>query len=255
MRILLPVIVIILSGFGKGLAQTQAAMNKKASESFKRADRELLDTHQKILQEYADDTDFLRAFETSQQQWKVFRNTELKMKYPNRAPGWYGSIHSMCISIYMTKLTKERIEKLQEWLGDTDDGDACAGSVRSIMAEETDLIEKVRDVALISLLNTLTYEKSYRTNQLSIKILTTPELMGSEVFDDDEAPKNIWIAISDFNDQPHQVLYRINQLFQPVLIAFDDTNPGNPELTLQYTTSGMPQIMKLQLSINSLKQL
>lgn len=111
-------------------AQTQAEMNRDAAEAYKKADAELNQVYQQILEVYSDDSAFIQALKTSQRNWITFRDSEVKMKYPDREPGWYGSIHSMCISLYITELTNERILKLREWLDGGDEGDACAGSVR-----------------------------------------------------------------------------------------------------------------------------
>jgi len=110
-------------------AQTQAEMNKRASEEYQKADTELNRIYQQIITEYADDPTFLEALRTSQRNWIVFRDSELKMKYPAREPGWYGSIHPMCVSFYMAELTMQRTANLKAWLTTMDEGDACEGSV------------------------------------------------------------------------------------------------------------------------------
>lgn len=111
--------------------QTQAEMNKIAIEDYKKADIELNEVYNQILTEYEDDQPFIDALKTSQRNWITFRDSELKMKYPVRPVGWYGSIHSMCIAMYKEELTRTRIETLRNWLDSVDEGDACEGSIRS----------------------------------------------------------------------------------------------------------------------------
>lgn len=111
--------------------QTQAEMNKEAAEVCKKTEAELNKVYQQIIMEYTDDSTFLEALRTSQRNWITFRDSELKMKYPDREPGWYGSIQSMCVSYYMAELTNERTTKLMIWLTGIEEGDACAGSVRA----------------------------------------------------------------------------------------------------------------------------
>ena len=113
--------------------QTQADMNKEAASEYKKADAELNEVYQQIMKEYADNSTFLDALRISQRNWITFRDSELKMKYPDREPGWYGSIQPMCVSYYMTELTNERTAKLRTWLTGTEEGDACAGTVKPKM--------------------------------------------------------------------------------------------------------------------------
>lgn len=118
--------LICLTGFG----QTQSEMNNDAAESYKKADGELNKIYKAILSEYKSDTLFIKNFKASQRIWITFRDAELKMKYPETEPGYYGSVHPMCVSIYLEKLTSERVKTLQQWIDGIEEGDACNGSVK-----------------------------------------------------------------------------------------------------------------------------
>ncbi|WP_420318152.1 lysozyme inhibitor LprI family protein [Ekhidna sp.] len=130
MRYLFVTIILTFFMVGTSNCQTQSEMNKVAAEDYKKADAELNKVYQLIIKEYADDPTFLEALRTSQRNWMTFRDSELKMKYPDREPGWYGSIHPMCVSYYMAELTNERTAKLRTWLTGTEEGDACAGTIK-----------------------------------------------------------------------------------------------------------------------------
>ena len=106
-------------------------MNQEASETYKKADAELNKVYQQIKKEFANDPVFLDALRTSQRNWITFRDSELKLKYPNREPGWYGSVQPMCESYYLAELTNERTAKLKTWLIGIEEGDVCAGSVKT----------------------------------------------------------------------------------------------------------------------------
>ena len=125
-------LTILLSHFIIGItySQTTSEMREQADQSYKTADAELNGVYQQILKEYSDDTIFLEALRTSQRNWIKFRDSELKMKYPEREPGWYGSIHPICISYYLAGLTIERTEGLKEWLTRTEEGDVCSGTIK-----------------------------------------------------------------------------------------------------------------------------
>jgi uncharacterized protein YecT (DUF1311 family) len=124
--------VIILLGliYSTGFAQTQSNLNKEHSDSLQKADKELNEIYKKILSEYKSDSLFVNNLKVSQRIWITFRDAELKMKYPDREPGYYGIVHPMCISMYLEYLTRERIKTLSVWLDGIEEGDACNGSVK-----------------------------------------------------------------------------------------------------------------------------
>ncbi|WP_347158861.1 lysozyme inhibitor LprI family protein [Pontibacter chitinilyticus] len=110
--------------------QTQAEMNREAYATYQKTDKELNQVYGKILKAYAADTTFIHNLKASQQLWIRFRDAELKTLYPDREPGFYGSLHPVCRASYLAQLTQERIYTLQKWLTGAAEGDACAGSVR-----------------------------------------------------------------------------------------------------------------------------
>lgn len=236
--------------------QTQAEMNKEAAEDYKKADAELNKVYQQIMQEYSDDPTFLDALRTSQRNWITFRDSELKMKYPNRQPGWYGSIHPLCVSYYMAELTNERTAKLNSWLTGIEEGDACSGSTRTNFEdEEPELLEQFDDFDFVRLLNDLSFLDSYQTNELSIKVMSSPNLPGSAGFANGEVTTNIWIAVSEFDELPEQTLFRVNNLYAPELVNFDGTDQSSLKLTLQHIVDGTRKEINLRVSINGITKL
>ena len=113
-----------------GFAQTQAEMNQQANESYAKADKELNTIYKQILLEYKTDTAFTRNLKASQRIWITFRDAELKMKYPERKPGTYGTIQPVCEASYLEMLTRERIKTLKTWIDGIEEGDICGGSVK-----------------------------------------------------------------------------------------------------------------------------
>jgi len=114
-----------------GFSQTQLEINEKALNSYKKVDQDLNDIYKKILFEYKTDTIFIKNLKASQRIWVSFRNAELNMKYPNREPGYYGSIQPTCVAMYLEELTKERIKTLKIWLIGIPEGDCCNGTVKT----------------------------------------------------------------------------------------------------------------------------
>ena len=111
------------------VAQTQAEMSNAAYASFQKADDDLNVVYKKILNKYKTDTAFITNLKSSQRIWISFRDAELKMKYPEREAGDYGSIHAVCRAAYLEELTLERTNKLKQWLVGVEEGDACSGSI------------------------------------------------------------------------------------------------------------------------------
>lgn len=118
--------IICLTGF----SQTQAEMNRKAKESYTKADEELNEIYKTILSEYKSDTVFINNLKTAQRIWITFRDAEVKVKYPEREPGYYGSVYPACVSIYLEKLTRARISTLKAWTEGVEEGDTCNGSLK-----------------------------------------------------------------------------------------------------------------------------
>jgi len=112
-------------------AQTQAEMNQDAAGEFHAADKELNAVYRKILEDYAQDDVFLANLKEAQRCWIVFRDAQLKMKYPDREPGYYGSIQPVCEMTYLAELTRDRIKALKVWAEGVAEGDVCAGTVKA----------------------------------------------------------------------------------------------------------------------------
>ena len=231
-------------------------MNNEAAEEYKKADAELNEVYQQIIEKYGDDPTFLDALRTSQRNWITFRDSELKMKYPNSEPGWYRSTHPLCVSYYMAELTNERTLKLNTWLTGLEEGDICSGSLQTKFEdEEPKLIEQFDDFDFVRLLNELSFLKSYKTNELSIQVMSSPNLPGSAGFSNGEVTTNIWIAVSEFDELPEQALFRVNSLYAPELVNFDGTDPSALKLTLQHIVDGARKEITLKVSIEGITKL
>lgn len=128
----LKLIALLICGAGVNdlSAQTQGEMNRDAATGLQAADEELNSVYEKVLREYADDEAFIANLKEAQRCWVVFRNAQLKMKYPDQEPGDYGSIRPMCEAIYLTELTQDRIKTLGAWIEGVQEGDACAGTLK-----------------------------------------------------------------------------------------------------------------------------
>jgi uncharacterized protein YecT (DUF1311 family) len=131
-KLLLTIITLLsLTILNQAFGQTQLEMNQEEQNKYLKADKELNNVYNQILKEYKTDTEFIKNLKFAQRNWIQFRDAEMKSKYPDREQGYYGSIHPMCWSIYLTELTEERTKKLKMWLTGIDEGDACSGFIKT----------------------------------------------------------------------------------------------------------------------------
>jgi uncharacterized protein YecT (DUF1311 family) len=107
-------------------------MNRAAGDKFEKADAELNRVYAEIRKVYANDPEFLRKLRDAQRIWLQFRDAEMEALFPPRSdePGYYGSVHPMCLAEYRAKLTTERVVALKAWLVGTEEGNVCAGSIK-----------------------------------------------------------------------------------------------------------------------------
>lgn len=122
-------ILFILIGYSS-FSQTQSEMNEAEHKNFLRADQELNQVYKKILNDYKEDSVFIKNFKVAQRIWIQFRDAEMNMMYPEREAGYYGSIHPMCWSIYLRELTNGRIKKLKQWVNGEERGNSCSPSIK-----------------------------------------------------------------------------------------------------------------------------
>ena len=126
-KLLLILLCLPFIGFG----QTDINTEEYTNQLYKNSDAELNKVYREILKEYSNDTIFIKALRISQRNWIKFRDSELKMKYPDRgSSGMYGSIHILCISNYLAELTERRTERLKVWITGIEEGDVCSGTVK-----------------------------------------------------------------------------------------------------------------------------
>lgn len=107
-------------------AQTQSDMTSDANGKYISADSALNVVYHQVLHMYAKDSTFIENLKATERLWIQMRNAELKLKYPDSDQK--GSVQPMCISLYLTDLTNERIKTMRVWLQGAKEGDVCAGS-------------------------------------------------------------------------------------------------------------------------------
>ena len=123
MNKLLSVIIIFITPLNTVLAQHEG-------DQYAKAQKEINIVYRKILSGYSTDKEFIKNLKASQRLWIQFRDAEIKARYPNQTPGYYGSVYPTCVSTLKTQLTNERIKTLKLWLTGIQEGDVCSGSIR-----------------------------------------------------------------------------------------------------------------------------
>ena len=111
------------------LGQTQVEMNTKAKAEYEKADKDLNQVYQRLMQEYKNDTVFIKSTKEAQRQWVKFRDAQVKMKYPPYRDA-VESVLPICRNYYLRELTNNRIKEIMEWLDGIEEGDVCSGSIK-----------------------------------------------------------------------------------------------------------------------------
>lgn len=107
-------------------------MSYCAGKQYRKAQHTLHDMTQRILDRYADDPVFIKAFKASQHAWDAYRKSMVEARFPHREErGYYGSVLGMCEALYRKTLTEARIKQISTWLQDLPEGEVCAGSVKA----------------------------------------------------------------------------------------------------------------------------
>lgn len=117
--------VMFISLFG----QTQEDMNIKAKAEYENTVKELNQVYKKLLQDYKNDTVFIKSMKDAQRQWVKFRDAQVKMKYPPYKDAGE-SVLPMCRNFYLKELTTNRIKELKLWIDGVEEGDVCSGSIK-----------------------------------------------------------------------------------------------------------------------------
>lgn len=101
----------------------QQETNAGEDTDYQKADRELSSVCGMIIEEYNEDAAFIAALRASERAWIKFRDAEVRMKFPETEPGYYGSSYPMSFSAYKAELTRARTRELRQRLGGVDEGD------------------------------------------------------------------------------------------------------------------------------------
>lgn len=137
--------VAFLAGPADARAQTQAELNREACAQYKVADEELNKIYAQILQEYETDAAFLASIRAAQRAWVAYRDAHLEAMYPGANKSLqYGSAYPMCRCYALAEATRERAEVLRRWVNGVEEGDVCAGSIKTRAAERAKTRRKAK---------------------------------------------------------------------------------------------------------------
>jgi uncharacterized protein YecT (DUF1311 family) len=110
--------------------QNQMELNKQACDEYKKVDAEMNRVYQTVVKDYAGDRTFIASLRKAQLAWISYRDAHLDSLYPGDA-SQYGSVNTMCRCNQLAELTEERTKKLKQWADGIEEGDVCAGSVKT----------------------------------------------------------------------------------------------------------------------------
>jgi uncharacterized protein YecT (DUF1311 family) len=107
----------------------QFNLNNDAKVEYEKVDKDLNNVYQELIQDYKNDTVFIKSMKEAQRQWVKFRDAQVKMKYPPY-PNAEGSVQLMCRYYYLKELTGIRVKELKQWIDGVEEGDVCSGSIK-----------------------------------------------------------------------------------------------------------------------------
>jgi uncharacterized protein YecT (DUF1311 family) len=121
-------ILLLSASFAGG--QTQAEMNQAAFAELRKAENELTEVYQKVLQRYVNGSEadlvLVDRLRQAQRAWIKFRDAHIEAIFPSQDRRF--SARPMCAAIVRTELDKARIRQLREWLDGVEEGDVCQGT-------------------------------------------------------------------------------------------------------------------------------
>ena len=124
--------LLLLSSSAEARAQSQSELNREACAQYKAADDELNKVYGQILNEYKADAAFVGSMRAAQRAWVAYRDAHLEAMYPGRDKQLeHGSVYPMCRCYALAEATRERTEVLRRWVAGVEEGDVCAGSIRT----------------------------------------------------------------------------------------------------------------------------
>ena len=120
------IILIILLIFSQLIhSQAQREMTEKAKNDYNMSENQLNTIYFQILKTHKSNPIFVKHFKKNQQIWTKLKKSEIELKYPKIRKSEYGSVLPMCKWIYLTKINKARIKKLNSWFEKAIEGDVC----------------------------------------------------------------------------------------------------------------------------------
>jgi hypothetical protein len=114
------------------------------------------------------------------------------------------------------------------------------------------LIEEVNDYDSISIFNNIQILDEFRTKELRIRFLTLSNLPGSAGFDNGEVTKNLFIAISEFDEFPEQKLYVIKNLYGLKIVKIEKSNE-RPFVTFSFIKDSKIETLNIELSLKEIR--
>ncbi len=127
MKAILIVVMLLALGLTTNV-KTQPITDEDFCKSYAKSDAQMNRLYKQILVEYRKDTLFIKNFRAAQRAWLAFRDAHFLSRFPE--PGNYGSAFSMCRCQELDEMTISRVDQLERWIRNAEEGDVCAGSFK-----------------------------------------------------------------------------------------------------------------------------
>ncbi len=120
------------------------------------------------------------------------------------------------------------------------------------LSAQSDLeIERVRSSKLVEILNNVEFIQRGRTDNYIIRLYKLHNGAGSAGFRNGEVSYNLYVAISEFDEEPNQNLFEIGPFLNPTFLKWEE-DKDRGIFQLEFGPASKRSIIKLAVDIENL---
>lgn len=115
-------------------------------------------------------------------------------------------------------------------------------------------IKIISDVDMVKFANESHIIAEKRTEYFaSIRIITLGNLPGSAGYSNGEITKNIFVAVSEYDELPVQNLFCISEFYNPKFVRWENEKEKAIEFIISYGPADQSRLQRFEISIDNVK--
>lgn len=123
----------------------------------------------------------------------------------------------------------------------------------SIYAQSEFDIAQSTNTELIEILNTAELLSENRESYLSVRIYREPNAPGSAGKESGEVSHNLYIAVSAFDENPEQNLFKIGDFYNPTFVKWSEIKQYQRKFVIEYGAFDNRKKLSLTVDLKELK--